>query len=229
MEHRKKGRKLKRTASHRKALLSNLAISLIKHKRIKTTEAKAKELRTYIEPYITKAKIAYLNPEKSVHQRRVAASMIKDKEAIKILFDEIGEMVKNRPGGYTRVLKMGFRPGDGASEAIIELVDYDVAKLKSARAEAKEAKKKSEGKEKPSKDETTEKDVQEMKKDEAGKKEKKTAKPKKEKEAKDKTAKKDKPVKPKAKTESKIKPAKSKTEKSEKSKGTTKHTGKKKG
>jgi large subunit ribosomal protein L17 len=227
MEHRKKGRKLKRTASHRKALLSNLAISLIKHKRIKTTEAKAKELRTYIEPYITKAKVAYLNPEKSVHQRRVAASMIKDKEAIKILFDEIGEMVKKRPGGYTRVLKMGFRPGDGASEAIIELVDYDVAKLKSARAEAKEAKKKSEGKDKAPKEDTSENDVQEVKKDASAKKEKKTSKPKKE--TKEKTAKKDKPVKPKAKTESKIKPSKSKTEKSEKSKGTTKHTGKKKG
>ena len=123
MEHRKKGRKLGRTASHKKALLSNLSISLIKNKRIKTTEAKAKELRTYFEPLVTKAKNAFSYkdsaPEKDVHLRRVAKKFLKDKEAIKILFDEIGPKVGDRPGGYTRVLKTGFRAGDGANLAII--------------------------------------------------------------------------------------------------------------
>jgi large subunit ribosomal protein L17 len=231
MVHRKKGRKLKRTASHRKALLSNLAISLIKHKRIKTTEAKAKELRTYIEPFITKAKIAFLDPDKNVHQRRITASMIKDREAIKILFDEIGEKVKNRPGGYTRVLKTGFRAGDGANEAIIELVDYDVAKLKSAKAdakaEAKESKKKAESKGKTPKEETVEKDLVE------DEEKKKSTKPKTKKEPKEKTEKTEKKEKSKikqsGKAESKPKAPKSKTGKEEKSKVTTKHTGKKKG
>jgi len=134
MEHRKKGRKLNRTASHRKALLSNLSISLIKNKRIKTTEAKAKELRIYFEPFITKAKQAYsfkdTAPEKDVHLRRVAKKYINDKEAIKILFDEIGPKVGDRRGGYTRVLKTGHRVGDGARLALIELVDYSFIKEK---------------------------------------------------------------------------------------------------
>lgn len=131
MEHRKKGRKLKRTASHKKALLSNLAISLIRHKRIETTTAKAKELRTYIEPFVTKAKIAlkHLNtlPEKSVHLRREARKFINDKDALNILFNEIAGKVSKRNGGYTRILKTGFRQGDGADTSIIEFVDYDVA------------------------------------------------------------------------------------------------------
>ena len=142
MEHRKKGRKLKRTASHKKALLSNLAISLIKHKRIKTTIAKAKELRNYIEPYITKARHALKfkasDIEKGLHLRRVVASMIKDKEAIRILFDEIAKKVESRNGGYTRILKTGFRYGDGASEAIIEFVDYSIIKEKEKAAKKKE-------------------------------------------------------------------------------------------
>ena len=141
MEHRKKGRKLGRTASHKKALLSNLSISLIKNKRIKTTEAKAKELRTYFEPLVTKAKNAFSYkdsaPEKNVHLRRVAKKFLKDKEAIKILFDEIGPKVGDRPGGYTRVLKTGFRAGDGASLAIIELVDYSFIKEKEEPASGK--------------------------------------------------------------------------------------------
>lgn len=134
MDHRKKGRKLGRTTSHKKALLSNLSISLIKNKRIKTTEAKAKELRIFFEPLVTKAKNAFSYkdsaPEKNVHLRRVAKKFLKDKEAIKILFDEIGPKVGDRPGGYTRVLKTGFRAGDGASLAIIELVDYSFIKEK---------------------------------------------------------------------------------------------------
>jgi large subunit ribosomal protein L17 len=131
MEHRKKGRKLKRTASHKKAMLSNLAISLILHKRIETTIAKAKELRTYIEPVVTKAKIASkykdTESEKSVHLRREARKFISDKEALNILFNEIAKKVSKRQGGYTRILKTGFRQGDGADTAIIEFVDYDVA------------------------------------------------------------------------------------------------------
>lgn len=131
MEHRKKGRKLKRTASHKKAMLSNLAISLILHKRIETTVAKAKELRTYIEPVVTKAKIAAkfknTQSEKSVHLRREARKFISDKDALNILFNDVAKKVSKRQGGYTRILKTGFRQGDGADTAIIEFVDYDVA------------------------------------------------------------------------------------------------------
>ena len=145
MEHRKKGRKLNRTASHRKALLSNLSISLIKNKRIKTTEAKAKELRMYFEPFITKAKQAYsfkdTAPEKDIHLRRVAKKYINDKEAIKILFDEIGPKMGDRKGGYTRVLKTGHRVGDGARLALIELVDYSFIKEKESTPSGKKGKK----------------------------------------------------------------------------------------
>jgi large subunit ribosomal protein L17 len=172
MEHRKKGRKLKRTASHKKALLSNLAISLIKHKRIKTTLAKAKELRTYIEPFITKAKKAkkYKGKDaaKGLHLRRVTASMIKDKEAIRILFDEISKKVASRNGGYLRILKTGFRYGDGASEAIIEFVDYSIIKEKEKAAKKKEEIK-DKGKEKPG-------EIEEVKEEEP-KKETKEKKP----------------------------------------------------
>ena len=210
MEHRKKGRKLKRTASHRKALLSNLAIALIKHKRIKTTLAKAKELRTYIEPYVTKAKNALKfsskEAEKALHHRRVTASMIKDKEAIQILFDEIAKKVENRNGGYTRILKTGFRYGDGANEAIIEFVDYSIIKEKE-KAEKKKEEIKGKGKDK--KEETLEAPAEEPKKET---KVKKTAKPKTKK-----TAVKDKEEKPKAKTpkmkkEKEAKPKKTKKE-----------------
>lgn len=196
MEHRKKGRKLKRTASHKKALLSNLAISLIKHKRIKTTLAKAKELRTYIEPYITKAKkslkIKKSEIEKALHLRRVTASMIKDKDAIQILFDEIAKKVAARNGGYTRILKTGFRYGDGASEAIIEFVDYSIIKEKEKAAKKKEIVK-GKGKEKT--------DVEEEPKEEEpikDAKEKKAAKPKIKK-----TSSKEKEVKPKSTVKSK--------------------------
>jgi large subunit ribosomal protein L17 len=131
MEHRKKGRKLKRTASHKRALLSNLCISLIKHKRIITTLAKAKELRLYVEPLITKAKKANAKgeniPSAYVHYAREIRKFLKDKEAINILLKEIGPKVLERNGGYTRVLKSGFRVGDGGAEAIIELVDFGIA------------------------------------------------------------------------------------------------------
>ncbi len=129
MIHRNKGRKLKRTASHRKSTLSNLSVSLINHKKITTTLAKAKELRTVIEPLITKAKKAFLNKKdvpNAVHLRRQANKFLNDKGAIKTLFDEIGSKVSERNGGYTRVLKIGRRLGDAAELAIIELVDYNV-------------------------------------------------------------------------------------------------------
>lgn len=127
MIHRRKGRKLKRTATHRKALLSNLSVSLIKHKKLKTTLAKAKELRLFIEPIITKSRKALNSdkPEFGVHLRREVNKFLQDKGAITTLFNEIAPKVINRNGGYTRVLKMGRRLGDGAELALIELVDYN--------------------------------------------------------------------------------------------------------
>src|SRR5216684_789998 len=119
MRHGDKINNLGRTASHRRALLSNLAIQLITHKRIVTTLAKAKSLRTYIEPLITKAK------ENTTHQRRVVFSYLQDKEAITELFGTIAEKIAGRPGGYTRIIKLGARVGDNAETAMIELVDFN--------------------------------------------------------------------------------------------------------
>ena len=143
MEHRTKGRKFSRTASHKKAMMSNLSVSLILNDRIKTTLAKAKELRLYIEPLVTKAKKANANgvAESNVHLRRVAKSFLKDDSAVKKLFDEIGPKFADRPGGYTRVLKTGHRPGDGADTAIIEFVGFEI-KEKEAPEDDKSAKKK---------------------------------------------------------------------------------------
>lgn len=124
MRHNRVVNHLGRTSSHRKALLANLAISLVKHKRITTTVAKAKELRKYIEPLITRTK------EDTTHNRRVVFSYLKNKEAVSILFREIASKVANRPGGYTRILKLGNRPGDNAELALIELVDYNENMLK---------------------------------------------------------------------------------------------------
>lgn len=137
MKHRIKGRKLKRTASHRKALLSNLCIALIKHKRISTTLAKAKELRRFIEPLLTKAKKASKNPDTYVHYAREIRKFLKDREAITIILKEIGPKVIERNGGYTRVLKSGYRVGDGGETAIIELVDFSV--VEKAKTETKTA------------------------------------------------------------------------------------------
>jgi large subunit ribosomal protein L17 len=192
MEHRKKGRKLKRTASHRKALLSNLAIALIKHKRIKTTIAKAKELRNYIEPYVTKARHALKfkasEIEKGLHLRRVVASMVKDKEAIRILFDEIAKKVESRNGGYTRILKTGFRYGDGASEAIIEFVDYSIIKEKEKAARKKEdLKDKSKGKDEVKEEEEKTEDAKKVSKKKTAAKPKAKKTTSKEKEAKPKS------------------------------------------
>ena len=119
MRHGDKNNNLSRTASHRKALLSNLACQLFMHKRIVTTLAKAKALRPYVEPLITKAKV------NSTHQRRIVFSYLQDKEAIKELFDVISAKIASRPGGYTRVIKLGKRTGDNAEIGMIELVDYN--------------------------------------------------------------------------------------------------------
>jgi large subunit ribosomal protein L17 len=142
MIHRRKGRKLKRTASHKKALMANLSVALIKNKKIRTTLAKAKELRTYIEPMITKSRKAHLSkdgkPEFGVHLRREVNGYLQDRAAVKTLFEEIAPKVLERNGGYTRVLKMGRRLGDGAEIALIELVDYNLEQTKTDTAAGNE-------------------------------------------------------------------------------------------
>lgn len=119
MRHGKKFNHLSRTAPHRKAMLANMASSLIISKRITTTVAKAKALRQYVEPLLTKSK------EDTTHNRRIVFSYLKNKESIKELFDEIGAKIASRPGGYTRIIKLGSRLGDDAEMALIELVDYN--------------------------------------------------------------------------------------------------------
>ena len=119
MRHGDKINNLGRTESHRRALLANLAIALIEHKRITTTLAKAKALRRYAEPLITKAK------DNSTHSRRIVFSYLQNKEALKELFGPVAEKVGERPGGYLRIIKLGFRRGDGAETAMIELVDFN--------------------------------------------------------------------------------------------------------
>jgi len=131
MRHGDKINNLSRTASHRKALLSNLACQLIAHKKIVTTVAKAKALRVYIEPLVTKAK------QNTTHQHRVVFSYLKDKEAIKELFSTVAQKVGGRPGGYTRIIKLGARVGDNAEMALIELVDFNevYGKIEDTKAE----------------------------------------------------------------------------------------------
>jgi large subunit ribosomal protein L17 len=135
MRHGDKIKNLSRTASHRRALLSNLASQLIAHKRIVTTLAKAKALRIYVEPLITKGK------ENTTHQRRVVFSYLQDKEAVQELFSTVAEKVGGRPGGYTRIIKLGARTGDNAETAMIELVDFNEIYGK-GKGEAKEGAKK---------------------------------------------------------------------------------------
>ena len=119
MRHKKKFNHLSRTASHRKAMLSNMASSLIKHKRINTTVAKAKALRVYVEPLITKSK------NDTTHSRRIVFSYLQDKDAVSELFRDVSKKVAERPGGYTRIIKTGSRLGDNAEMCLIELVDYN--------------------------------------------------------------------------------------------------------
>jgi len=147
MRHSKVINHLGRTSSHRKAMMANMATSLILHKRITTTTAKAKALRTYVEPLITKSK------EDSTHSRRMVFSYLKDKEAVAELFREISPKISERPGGYTRILKTGNRLGDNADMCILELVDYneamlgggEAAKTKTTRRRKPSSKKKEEG------------------------------------------------------------------------------------
>lgn len=127
MRHGKKFNHLGRKSAHRKAMLSNMSTSLLLHKRITTTLAKAKELRKHVEPLVTRAK------EDTTHNRRVVFSYLQNKEAIKILFGEVAEKVGNRPGGYTRIIKTGYRVGDNAEMCIIELVDFNELMLKEAK------------------------------------------------------------------------------------------------
>jgi large subunit ribosomal protein L17 len=148
MRHQRVFNHLGRTSSHRKAMLANMAASLILHKRISTTTAKAKALRSYIEPLITKSK------EDSTHSRRLVFSYLKDKDAVAILFREVSPKIAERPGGYTRILKTGNRIGDNADMCIMELVDFnenmlggEAAKTKTTRRRKSSPKKKTEGEE----------------------------------------------------------------------------------
>jgi large subunit ribosomal protein L17 len=136
MRHGRKVNHLSRTREHRAALLMNMACSLIEHKRINTTLAKAKALRVYVEPLITKSKTD------STHSRRTVFSYLKNKEAVTELFREIAPKVADRPGGYVRIIRTGFRPGDNAETAMIELVDFNTIYTKGTAAASEAAPKK---------------------------------------------------------------------------------------
>jgi large subunit ribosomal protein L17 len=142
MRHKKSFNHLGRKTAHRKAMLSNMASSLIMHKRIKTTTAKAKALKRYVEPIITRSK------DDSTHSRRVVFSYLQDKEAVAELFREVGPKIADRPGGYTRVIKLGARLGDSAEMALIELVDYNENLLSEKASEKKSSRKRRGGKKK---------------------------------------------------------------------------------
>ena len=145
MRHNKKFNHLGRTASHRASMLANMAISLIMHKRITMTVAKAKALKKYVEPLITKAK------EDSTNSRRVVFSYLQNKEAIKELFGEVSQKVGDRPGGYTRIIKLGTRQGDAAQICFIELVDFDpeMAKTETKKKATRRSRKSSKAAEAP--------------------------------------------------------------------------------
>ena len=140
MNHGNKVNHLGRKKAHRSALLSNLASQLITHKRIVTTLAKAKALRTYVEPLITKTKKSE-DKEEIMHQHRIVFSHLQDKAAVKELFTVVGPKIASRPGGYTRILKLGIRPGDNAEKAMIELVDFNEIYGKGVDKAAEPAKK----------------------------------------------------------------------------------------
>lgn len=128
MRHNKKFNHLGRTSTHRKAMLANMAVSLIRHKRISTTLAKAKALRVYVEPLLTKAK------DDTTHSRRTVFSYLQNKDAVTELFRDVAVKIADRPGGYTRILRTGYRLGDNAEMCIIELVDYNENMLKDKAA-----------------------------------------------------------------------------------------------
>ncbi|MBV8391176.1 MAG: 50S ribosomal protein L17 [Mucilaginibacter sp.] len=133
MRHGKKVNHLGRTDSHRKAMMANMASSLILHKRITTTLAKAKALRVYVEPLLTKSK------NDTTHSRRTVFSYLQDKDSVNVLFREVAEKIANRPGGYTRIIKLENRLGDNAEMALIELVDYNTTYTKDGAAAAKKS------------------------------------------------------------------------------------------
>ncbi|MDE0308928.1 MAG: 50S ribosomal protein L17 [Acidiferrobacterales bacterium] len=120
MRHRKSGRHLNRTSSHRSAMMKNMAASLLRHEQIRTTVPKAKELRRFVEPLIT------LGKDPSLANRRLAFSRLRDRDMVQKLFDTLGDRYKERPGGYTRILKCGYRAGDAAPMAYVQLVDSDL-------------------------------------------------------------------------------------------------------
>lgn len=140
MRHGRKVNHLSRTASHRSALLSNMAISLIENKRITTTVPKAKALKKFVEPLVTKAKTD------STHSRRVVFSYLQNKEAVTTLFSEVAEKIGSRPGGYTRIIKTGSRLGDAAELCLIELVDFNEIYVKEAKSGAKKTRRRGAGK-----------------------------------------------------------------------------------
>ncbi|HKM92809.1 MAG TPA: 50S ribosomal protein L17 [Prolixibacteraceae bacterium] len=142
MRHNKKFNHLSRKSAHRKAMLANMACSLLLHKRITTTVAKAKALKIYVEPLITKAK------QDSTHNRRIVFSYLQDKDAVSELFREISAKIGDRPGGYTRILKTGTRLGDAADMCIIELVDYNESMLGTKEAKATSSRRRRAGKKK---------------------------------------------------------------------------------
>jgi large subunit ribosomal protein L17 len=152
MRHGKKFNHLSRKNGHRKALLRNLTISLVKYKRIKTTIAKAKELRKFIEPLLTKSK------NNTTHSRRVVYSYLQNKEAVTEMFTNIAEKIANRPGGYIRIVRLGFRPSDAAEVAMIELVDFNTVALNAANDAAESDKKRTRRGRKKKSDETTTED-----------------------------------------------------------------------
>ncbi|WP_296622300.1 50S ribosomal protein L17 [Marivirga sp.] len=175
MRHGKKFNHLSRTASHRNAMLSNMAGSLILSKRITTTVAKAKALRKYVEPLLTKSK------EDTTHNRRIVFSSLKNKEVLKELFDEVATKIANRPGGYTRIIKLGSRLGDDAEMALIELVDYNELLLGGEKKEKKTTRRSRRGggtKATSAKSEDTASEVKETKEDAPKKEAKKEDTPK---------------------------------------------------
>ena len=151
MRHGKKFNHLSRQAPHRKAMLANMACSLIEHKRVSTTVAKAKALQKYIEPLLTKSKVD------STHSRRVVFSYLRDKHAITELFREVSTKIADRPGGYTRILKTGFRQGDNAQMCFIELVDYNENMLKETKKKTSSRRRRGGGKSKQDADATASK------------------------------------------------------------------------
>jgi large subunit ribosomal protein L17 len=155
MRHRKSGRKLKRTSSHRRATLSALCTALIRHKKIKTTVAKAKETRMVVEKILTRAKNAVAgtgDAATTVHARRQVARYINDRKVVQELFTEIAPKIASRPGGYTRVVKLGQRAGDGGEVAVLELVDFNTGEAPSKQT--KKDKKKEKAKDEPKRVET---------------------------------------------------------------------------